>query len=132
MKSAHYEMKLSKAFCGLSAKYRQFSVKGRSQYLNRSKVTIIFLVALLILSIFVASNGRADSANDVYQMDDVVVTATRSGIDPKDIAASITVVTREDLENMPGANVAEVLQYIPGVYVEFNGGLGSDATGVRI
>jgi vitamin B12 transporter len=45
---------------------------------------------------------------------------------PKEnVAADITVVSREEIEKIPATNAAEVLQFVPGVYVEFSGGLGS-------
>ena len=40
---------------------------------------------------------------------------------------NITVVSRKQLDNLPAVTVAEALQYIPGVYIEFNGGPGSMA-----
>jgi len=65
-------------------------------------------------------------------MPEVVVIATQHETAKQDIAANITVVTREDIEKLPVSTVAEVLQYLPGVYLEFSGGLGSNATGIRI
>ncbi|MBW2329792.1 MAG: TonB-dependent receptor plug domain-containing protein [Deltaproteobacteria bacterium] len=61
-------------------------------------------------------------------MEEIVVTATRSETSREQVAANITVITRDDMEKMPASNAAEVLQYIPGVYVGFMGGLGSEAT----
>jgi len=72
------------------------------------------------------------SPSHVFEMEETVVTATRMETSRRKTAANVSVVTSEDLEKMPVSNAAEALQYIPGVYVEFNGGLGSDATGVRI
>jgi vitamin B12 transporter len=44
------------------------------------------------------------------------------------VAANITVIDREDIERMPAATAGEVLQYIPGVYIESNGGPGAITT----
>ncbi len=60
-----------------------------------------------------------------YVLEDVVVTATRSEIPKQDIAANITVLTAEEIDSMPVSTAAAALQYLPGVYVEFNGGPGS-------
>ena len=68
----------------------------------------------------------------VYRMEEVVVTATRFETSKQDVAANITVIGKTDIEKMPVSNVAEVLQYIPGIYMEFNGGLGSFAAGIRV
>lgn len=59
---------------------------------------------------------------------DIVFTYTRGKTLKEDVAANITVITQEEIKKIPASNVAEVLQYVPGVYVEFNGGLGSQAT----
>lgn len=71
-------------------------------------------------------------SRSVAELEAVVVTATRVQTPKQDVAANITVITARDMENLPASSAAEVLQYIPGVYVEFNGGPGSDASGIRI
>ncbi|MBW1677473.1 MAG: TonB-dependent receptor [Deltaproteobacteria bacterium] len=68
------------------------------------------------------------SQPEAHQLEEIVVTATRSETSREQVAANITVITRDDMEKMPASNAAEVLQYIPGVYVGFMGGLGSEAT----
>jgi len=87
-----------------------------------------FISGLLLLFVFAHNAWAAE----MYEMEAVVVTATRVETSRQKVAANVSVVTAEDLEKMPVSNAAEALQYIPGVYVEFNGGLGSDASGVRI
>lgn len=63
----------------------------------------------------------------VYEMEETLVTATRMEIPHQEIAANVTVINRDDIDKMPVSNAAEILQYVPGVYVEFAGGLGSQA-----
>ena len=72
------------------------------------------------------------SAGSPYVMVPVVVSATRSPLDKQDAAANITVISAEDLEKLPATTMAQVLSYFPGVTVQPNGGLGSDAGAVRI
>ena len=98
-----------------------------------------FVAAVLVLYvIFVPRFGRTSDVfddirnNKKYEMEEVVVTATRAEARKSEIAANVTVVSKDDIEKLPASNAAEVLQYVPGVYVEFNGGLGSDASGIRI
>ncbi len=96
----------------------------------------VVILGLILLFVF-APNARtaeiySKPPSEIYAMEAVVVTATRVETSRQKVAANVSVVTAEDLEKMPVSNAAEALQYIPGVYVEFNGGLGSDATGVRI
>ncbi|MBW2646680.1 MAG: TonB-dependent receptor [Deltaproteobacteria bacterium] len=89
-----------------------------------------FILAFFFLVIFSCNVQAEDAVSEpeAYQLGEIVVTATRAETPRQDIAANITVVTREDIEKMPVSNAAEVLQYIPGVYVEFGAGLGSDTT----
>lgn len=72
------------------------------------------------------------SAIDAFQMNEVVVSATRVENSRENVSAAVTVITRAEIEDLPVSSVAEVLQYVPGVYMEFNGGPGSFAGGVRI
>ena len=62
-----------------------------------------------------------------HQLSEIVVSATREDTPKQDVAANIITVDREAIEKMPAATAAEVLQYVPGVYVEFAGGPGSMA-----
>lgn len=59
---------------------------------------------------------------------EIVITYTREETPVEQVAGDIQVVTRKDIENMPAATAAEVLQNVPGVYVSFSGGPGSFAT----
>jgi vitamin B12 transporter len=90
------------------------------------------LVIAIIVPRFVWASDIAAESRTVAELEEVVVTATRVQTPKQDVAANITVITSKDMDKMPASSAAEVLQYIPGVYVEFNGGLGSDASGVRI
>lgn len=94
---------------------------------------LVFLSFIIIAhaSRCLSANNSAGNQTPTYRMKEVVVTATKYETAKQDIAANIEVVTHEDIENWPVSTVAEVLQYIPGVYMEFNGGLGSFAT-IRI
>ena len=99
---------------------------------KRIMLAELFLFLLFIPRLGKTSNVFNTAVNDKYEMKEVVVSATRSEVPKSETAANVTVVTKKDIENMPASNAAEVLQYVPGVYVEFNGGLGSDASGIRI
>ena len=90
-----------------------------------------WLIAMMAVAP-ICSAASTVSEKSLHRMEEVVVTATRIETAAHDVAANITVINKADIEKMPVSNVAEVLQYIPGVYMEFHGGLGSDASGVRI
>jgi vitamin B12 transporter len=88
-----------------------------------------FLMILFLFSGNVFANEN--ETDNTYQLKEIVVSATRAPTPMQDVAANITVVDKEAIEKMPAATVAEVLQYVPGVSVEFEGNIGSRAT-IRI
>lgn len=54
----------------------------------------------------------------------VVVTATRTARTVDETLASVTVITREDIERLQASSVEEVLRGVPGVTLANNGGVG--------
>ncbi len=84
---------------------------------------VILFVALAALPLGAWASEENESGE--FILEDVVVTATRSETPTQDIAANITVLTAEEIDDMPVSTAAEALQYMPGVFVEFNGGPGS-------
>lgn len=96
-------------------------------------LTLFCLAVILAYApVCISASKSADIQVPTYRMKEVVVTATQYETAKQDIAANITVISRDEIEKLPVSTVAEVLQYLPGVYLEFNGGLGSNATGIRI
>jgi vitamin B12 transporter len=96
-------------------------------------MTLVIILSLIFVPGLVSAfNTGGESDNDTFEMEEIVVTATREEARKSEIAANVTVVSKKEIEKMPASNAAEVLQYVPGVYVEFNGGLGGDASGIRI
>lgn len=91
---------------------------------------LIFGPVLWIALVLSAWAEETASEQEVYQLEEIVVTATRMETPVQEVAANIVVLTRKDMEEIPASNAAELLQYLPGVYVEFNGGLGSPSTAV--
>ncbi|TGV05175.1 TonB-dependent receptor, partial [Alcaligenaceae bacterium 429] len=51
----------------------------------------------------------------VSQLNNIVVTATGTDVDIKDAPASISVITREEIERKPVSSLAEILSTLPGV-----------------
>ena len=54
----------------------------------------------------------------------IVVTATRTARTADETLASVTVITREDIERLQATSVEEVLRGVPGVSLSNNGGVG--------
>lgn len=73
--------------------------------------------ALLLLG------SQSLSAND-NSTAPIVVTATRTAETADETLASVTVITREDIERQQALSVQDVLRGVPGVDIANNGGLG--------
>ena len=88
---------------------------------------ILETVAGILLLLLLSAPLRADESPPTPEAgslvrEDLVFTYTRQATPKSDVAANISVITREEIEKYPVNNAGEVLQYVPGVYVEFNGG----------
>ena len=66
--------------------------------------------------------------NSALELNSTVVTAAGTAVDVRDAPASISVVTREDIERKPMASIAEVLGTLPGV----TGGYSATGAGSKI
>ena len=77
------------------------------------------------IGVAVAGLVNASIADDVYRLDDVVVTASRTAQTVDQALAPVTVITREEIERSQASSVTELLARTPGVQVKSNGGQGS-------
>ena len=59
---------------------------------------------------------------DVIQMDEVVITATRNPLTKRESSVAITIKTLEQINEIAPRNTADLLRVIPGFYVESSGG----------
>lgn len=82
--------------------------------------------ALLALSGISTLNAHADT-----KLEEMVITSSRVETPLREVAASVSVITLEDIELRGFASVADVLRFEPGISVANNGGIGK-ATSVRI
>ncbi len=94
------------------------------------KKALCFVLALTILRFNVYSQEELEkekvSASSIQH--EVVVTATRLETPAKEIASSVTVITREKLEQSKKATVIEALQEVVGVSIIQNGPPGAAAS----
>lgn len=70
-------------------------------------------------------------AEEPYQLDEMVVTAGLAPISIRDVAGSVTVFTREDIEQRQVKYLADLLRDVPGFSVSQSGGPGTQ-TQVRV
>lgn len=90
------------------------------------KIYVIILTILFFPHLFYSEEPRNDTSKEELPSlhYEIVVTATRLETPAKEIASSITVITKDDLERMGKTTVLEALQEVLGVMVLQNGPLG--------
>jgi len=81
------------------------------------KLLFFMLAALLLFTIQVSAQ------DDVMEMDEVVVTASRYEESIMDTPVSIEVIDEEEIEDSTASNLAELLRDAGGVHIKDNGGL---------
>jgi outer membrane receptor protein involved in Fe transport len=80
-----------------------------------------FLMAALVLALpfFLANEGLAQTPQEeVFGLDQVVVTATRTEQKLKDVAAAVTVITKEEIKRSAAQTIDDLLRQIP--FVNFS------------
>lgn len=83
---------------------------------------------LLPLALVVSQNSLANTNNDTYQFDEVIVTASRTAQTVDQTLAPVSVITRQDIERSQATSVTELLAKQPGVQMSTNGGPGASAS----
>ena len=105
----------------------------------------LIIILAGIINLILSQIGWAEEKNKgVTRIEDIVVTATKYETSAKDIPASITVITSEEIENqnLPNGDIGDVLRSVPGItlrraYGPFPAypnirGAGSDATVILV
>ena len=82
----------------------------------------------LAVALAVASTTAVVQAGDVYEMDQVVVTASRTAQTVDQALAPVTVITRDEIERSQATSVTELLNKTPGMQIATSGGAGSLAS----
>lgn len=72
-----------------------------------------------------ADQKKADSQ---YQIDEMVVTATKVETPAKEVGSSITLITRQDIEAQQKTSVLDILRTVPSLDIIQNGGAGKAAS----
>ncbi|MGM9571126.1 MAG: TonB-dependent receptor plug domain-containing protein [bacterium] len=87
-------------------------------------------IKLLILSLALSCGAFSANANEKdtleFNLDQVVVTATKTEKELKDVANSVSVITRQMIEKSPYNNVVDLLTVLPGVKIQGKGAYGGE------
>lgn len=92
------------------------------------------LLTLCILSSLNSSGYAATAAKDdmiAYNLDEIVVTATRSELTQKEVPQSVEVITKEEIQNIGAISVRDVLKTATNVYIADGGGGHGDHFSIR-
>lgn len=87
---------------------------------------IILLFLILTFPITVWSQTDEDEESSVEET--VIVTADRLEEELKDAGSSVTVITREEIEQQKALFVLDVLRSVPGIYISQSGSVGKVTT----
>jgi len=90
------------------------------------------LQSALALSVAAVMSAAAQAKDDAQQhaakLETIVVTASSQAVDAKEAPASISVITREEIEKQPVGSLGELLSKVPGV----TGGISPTGEGSKI
>ncbi len=82
-------------------------------------------LTLFIIFIFIPLSSPARSDEDIFELEEVVVTATRTEESVLDVPQHVTVITEEDIKGSGSKNLAEVLSVHTGVSISDYGPAGA-------
>lgn len=88
-------------------------------------------ISIMVSSTLFAFFSNQVMAEEAIEMDDMVVTAALQPISINDVASSITIISREEIEQKQVKFLSELLRDVPGFSVSQAGGAGSQ-TQIRV
>lgn len=80
--------------------------------MKKRKKTLMTVAALLLLS---ATGYAEDLPDEDFTLDELVVTATRTEKNAKDVPSAVQVITRQTIEEQGAQTLADVLRYATGI-----------------
>jgi vitamin B12 transporter len=95
--------------------------------IKRQSRTVFNMAGTLLLSIL----SQPALAEDILELEELVVTAGLQPVSLRDVASSVTVITREEIEQKQVKYLSDLLRDVPGFSVSQAGGAGSQ-TQVRV
>lgn len=92
------------------------------------------LSTLVFGSLMLVSWGQAEAAegNQIYQLNPVVVTATRLKENAAEVPASVSVITADQIKQKNVRTITEAINYLPGIYSDRPQGMSDNAGGISI
>jgi hemoglobin/transferrin/lactoferrin receptor protein len=105
-------------------------VKKTKQFAGRSLApAVLVFVFSGVLPVFA---GQQESGDSAEKLDEIVVVANKSERSVREIAANVTVVSRDDLNDILAISAADVFRYSPGIDYEAAGSrFGTEGINIR-
>jgi vitamin B12 transporter len=89
------------------------------------KKSFLFILVVCLLAALLSGQEKQEQTTPPILRHEIVVSATRIETPAKEVASSVTVITRQDLEKSHRSTVLELLQDVIGTAVIQNGGKGA-------
>lgn len=109
---------------GMNAWNQQKERRGEMRYL-------LFVTALLLLVLIGFSSPLIAQEKPRYLFPPIVVTATRTEKSVEDVSATVSVVTEEDIEASNATSCTDILNTLPGLFVQKTGSFGRADVDIR-
>ena len=94
------------------------------------KVLSIITISLLIITLFIDTSAYCEdnNDNDIPQLKEIVVTATKVEENPLDVPQNVTIITEKQIEESGAKNIADLLDKQAGLQVSDYGPEGAQKT----
>lgn len=83
--------------------------------INMNKHLILTALSMSVLTALSVSAHANDKSEETVKLDTIVVTASSQAVNIKEAPASISVITRADIEKQPVSSLGQLLSKVPGV-----------------
>ncbi len=101
----------------------RIEVKPRKRrYLNA------FLMTFALPALAQTPGGESGEGEDMFELEEIVVTATRTAMPAAETGTSISVLTADDLKIRQNSIVSDALRTLPSMNVNRNGGIGGSTS----
>ena len=101
------------------------SFKGRNTSFRQSAFACTVMILTVISLPVWAQTDSSPSDSDVVEMEEVIVTATRTEEELLEVPQHVTVITEEEIRASGAANIAEVIEEKAGMSISDYGPEGS-------
>ena len=91
-------------------------------------LTTIMMFSLLTI----ASASELDNQIKEYELDPIVVTATKTEKKISEVSASVTVITAEDIKKLGATSIDQALIMTPGIYIARLNGMASTTSQIAM